>query len=37
MEQKIEYIKKIDNDNELYKSIMKEKPLLDNNYLNFNF
>ena len=31
IDQKIEYIKKIDNDDELYKSIMKEKPILDNN------
>ena len=29
MKQKIEYIKKIDNDDELYKSILKEKVLID--------
>jgi hypothetical protein len=31
MDEKIEYIKKIDNDINLYKSIMKEKPILDDN------
>ena len=33
MNQKIEYIKKIDNDNELYKSILKEKVYLDDKML----
>ena len=31
---KIEYIKKIDQDDNLYKSIMREKPILDKNYIN---
>ena len=30
---KIEYIKSIDNDDEKYKSIMKEKVILDNNFI----
>ena len=30
----IEYIKKIDNDINLYKSIMKEKPILDDNFVD---
>ena len=34
LDEKIEYIKKIDNDEELYKSIMKEKPLLDEKIIN---
>ena len=34
MDQKIEYIKKIDNDINLYKSIMKEKPILDDNFVD---
>ena len=34
IDKKIEYIKKIDNDEELYKSIMKEKPILDNDFSN---
>ena len=34
IDEKIEYIKKIDNDNELYKKIMREKPIIDNNYIN---
>ena len=33
MNQKIEYIKKIDNDDELYKSILKEKVYLDDKML----
>ena len=31
MKEKIEYIKKIDNDDELYRSILKEKVLIDDN------
>ena len=31
---KIDYIKKIDNDEELYHSIMKEKSIIDDNYIN---
>ena len=34
MDEKIEYIKQIDNDINLYKSIMKENPILDNNFAN---
>ena len=34
IKKKIEYIKKIDNDDNLYKSIMKEKPIIDKNFLN---
>ena len=34
MDEKIEYIKKIDNDINLYKSIMKEKPILDDNFVD---
>ena len=30
---KIEYIKSIDNDNEKYKSIMREKVIIDNNFI----
>ena len=30
IDKKIEYIKKIDNDNKLYMEIMKEKPIIDN-------
>lgn len=31
---KIEYIKKIDNDDKLYMSIMKEKPIIDNKFID---
>ena len=31
IERKIDYIKKIDNDDELYKSIIREKPIIDDN------
>ena len=31
---KIEYIKKIDNDNNLYKELIKEKPIIDDNFRN---
>ena len=34
IDQKIEYIKKIDNDDKLYFSIMKEKPILDFNFVS---
>jgi hypothetical protein len=34
IEKKIEYIKKIDSDDNLYKSIMKEKPIIDDNFAN---
>ena len=34
IDSKIEYIKKIDNDNELYLSILKQKPIVDDNYRN---
>ena len=34
MQEKIDYIKKIDNDENLYKSILNEKVLLDNNIKN---
>ena len=34
IEKKIEYIKLIDNDDNLYKKIMKEKPIIDDNFLN---
>ena len=34
IEKKIEYIKLIDNDDNLYKKIMKEKPLIDDNFVN---
>ena len=30
---KIEYIKKIDNDDNLYRKIMKEKPIIDNKFI----
>ena len=33
IDNKIEYIKSIDNDNEKYKSILKEKVILDNNFI----
>ena len=36
MLEKIEYIKKIDNDINLYKSLLKEKVFLDNNIRNKN-
>ncbi len=34
---KIEYIKKIDNDNQLYLSIMKENPIIDHKFLDIIF
>lgn len=34
LEKKIEYIKKIDNDDKLYESIMKEKPIIDDSFIN---
>ena len=34
IEEKINYIKKIDNDDELYKEIMKEKPIIDDNFVD---
>jgi hypothetical protein len=34
LDEKIEYIKRIDNDIKLYKKIMKEKPILDDNFSN---
>ena len=34
IDQKIEYIKKIDNDDNLYKAILKEKPIFDDNFVN---
>ena len=34
IDKKIEYIKLIDNDDNLYKKIMKEKPLIDDNFIN---
>ena len=34
IEKKIEYIKKIDNDENLYEEIMKEKPIIDDNFAN---
>ena len=34
IEKKIEYIKKIDKDDNLYKAIMKEKPIIDDNFTN---
>ena len=34
IENKIEYIKKIDKDDNLYKAIIKEKPIIDNNFGN---
>ena len=34
IEKKIEYIKKIDNDDDLYISIIKEKPIIDDNFAN---
>ena len=34
IERKIEYIKKIDNNDTLYLSIMKEKPIIDKNFIN---
>jgi hypothetical protein len=33
LKQKIEYIKKIDNDNKLYQSILKEKVIIDDNII----
>ena len=32
IKKKIEYIKKIDNDDKLYMEIMKEKPIIDNKF-----
>ena len=32
--EKIEYIKKIDNDKQLYLSIMKENPIIDHKFVN---
>ena len=34
IDKKIEYIKKIDNDDNLYISIIKEKPIIDDNFAN---
>ena len=34
MIQKKKQNKKIDNDDELYRSIMKEKPVIDDNFIN---
>ena len=34
IEKKIEYIKKIDKDDNLYKTIIKEKPIIDDNFAN---
>ena len=34
MKDKIDYIKKIDNDNEMYRKILKEKVILDDNFSN---
>ena len=34
IKEKIEYIKKIDNDDNLYKSIMVEKPFIDDNFID---
>ena len=34
IENKIEYIKRIDMDDKLYLDIMKEKPIIDNNFVN---
>ena len=34
IEKKIEYIKKIDKDDNLYKAILKEKPIIDDNFAN---
>ena len=34
IEKKIEYIKLIDNNDKLYKNIMKEKPIIDDNFVN---
>jgi len=33
IDKKIEYIKKIDNDNKLYMEITKEKPIIDNKFI----
>jgi hypothetical protein len=33
IDKKIEYIKKIDNDDKLYMEIMKEKPIIDNKFI----
>ena len=37
LKEKIEYIKKIDNDNELYLSILKQNILMDNNIIKKNY
>ena len=34
IERKIEYIKSIDNNDNLYRQIMKEKPIIDDNFVN---
>ena len=34
IEKKIEYIKLIDKNDNLYKNIMKEKPIIDDNFIN---
>ena len=34
IEKKIEYIKKIDIDNNLYRAIIREKPIIDDNFMN---
>ena len=34
VEEKIEYIKKIDNDNQLYFNILKENPIIDEKFIN---
>ena len=34
IDNKIDYIKKIDNNDTLYEEIMKEKPIIDDNFVN---
>ena len=34
IEKKIEYIKRIDKDDNLYRNIIKEKPIIDDNFVN---
>ena len=34
IEKKIEYIKKIDEDDDLYRAIIREKPIIDDNFAN---
>ena len=34
IDQKIEYIKKLDNDDNLYQAMLKEKPIIDDNFAN---